>query len=239
MNFCVEYQKPPSESSKKEVKILSLPIQERPREKLIRSGIHNLTDIELLCIILGSGTRNQNVFQIAKEVSEVLDHTSLEGAELHKRLLQVKGVGHSKACTLSAIFEIAKRRLFPSSIKICTPKEVHCLLSDYVKKKKEYFMVVYLGKNNEFIAKDILAIGSDNRAFIKPKDIFREALARNATMIILAHNHPSGDVKPSEADVQLTKRLIQTGKLLDIRVLDHVIISSEQYYSFYQNQLIA
>lgn len=224
--------------NKKKTNILSLPSHERPREKLIKSGSAHLTDIELISIILGSGIRDKNVLQLASQVLQVLQSDSTKGESLYKKLISIKGIGDSKACTLSAIFEIVKRSASAKVAKIGTPKEIYHLLNDYAHKRREHFVVVYLNKTREVISKSVLAIGSDNRACIGIKDIFQEALLQRATMVVLAHNHPSGNIKPSSQDIKITQRIVRAGELLDIQVMDHIILTKSEYFSFYQNKLM-
>ena len=222
------------------MKIKDLPKIERPREKLIAKGAENLKDSELLAILLRTGTTGKNVIEIA---SQILSKYS------KKRLLQmtyddlskISGIDSAKATTLLAAFELSKRALEVNDTNlpvINTAKDAAAQLSDMRELKKEHFVVLYLNAKNQLVHKETISMGTLNANLVHPREVFEPALKYSAAQIIAAHNHPSGDPKPSEDDLELTKRLTEAGKMMGIELMDHVIVSKNSHFSFKEEKLL-
>ena len=222
------------------MKIKDLPKIERPREKLIAKGVENLKDSELLAILLRTGTIGKNVIEIA---SQILSKYS------KKRLLQmtyndlskISGIDSAKATTLLAAFELSKRALEVNDTNlpvISDAKDAVAQLSDMRDLKKEHLVALYLNAKNQLVHKETISMGTLNANLVHPREVFEPALKYTAAQIIATHNHPSGDPKPSEDDLEVTKRLTEAGKMMGIEVMDHVIISKNSYFSFKEEKIL-
>ena len=216
-----------------------VPVSERPREKLLKYGRENLTDAELLSIILKTGTKDCNVSDLALNVIKTLDGIeNIKDVSLNK-LVQIKGIGTTKAIELLVLSEIAKRinkKIVKGNIKYINPSIIYedCReLFDGL--KQECFYSVYLNPKKEVIERKLLFMGTINRSIVHPREIFKEAYRLSASSIVCLHNHPSNDFTPSKEDIELTAALIEIGKLNGIPVIDHLIITNDGYYSFYEN----
>lgn len=217
-------------------RIKDLPEFSRPREKLKEKGAAALSDTELIAIILGSGSKGQDVrslaSKIAKLIAENKDKVSLE------MLLNVEGIGIAKASQILAGFELARRYIVKESIKITGAKDVLPLLSDIAGKQQEYFICISLNGTNEVIEKRIVTVGLLDKTQVHPREVFADVITDRAASVILAHNHPSGELKPSNSDLKIHEQLTEAGKILGITVLDQIIISKKGYYSFQDEGLI-
>jgi len=222
------------------MKIKDLPKSDRPREKLIAKGVENLKDSELLAILLRTGTIGKNVIEIA---SQILSKYS------KKRLLQmtyndlskISGIDSAKATTLLAAFELSKRALEVNDTNlpvISDAKDAVAQLSDMRDLKKEHLVALYLNAKNQLVHKETISMGTLNANLVHPREVFEPALKYSAAQIIAAHNHPSGDPKPSEDDLEVTKRLIEAGKMMGIELMDHVIVSKNSHFSFKEEKLL-
>ena len=222
------------------MKIKDLPKSDRPREKLIAKGAENLKDSELLAILLRTGKAGKNVIEIASQIL---------GKYSKKRLLQmtyedlskIGGIDSAKATTLLAAFELSKRALKVNDTNlpvINTAKDAAAQLTDMRDLKKEHFMVLYLNAKNQLVHKETISMGTLNANLVHPREVFEPALKYSAAQIIAAHNHPSGDPKPSEDDLELTKRLVEVGKMMGIEIMDHVIVSKNSHFSFKEEKLL-
>ena len=216
------------------LKIKDMPLGERPRERLIKSGPKALSDSELLAIILRTGTNGQNAVDLSKELFNVYDIKSLARIRVN-RLKQTFGIGQAKACQIIAAFELGKRLSSFSDgrkLKIQTAKDVaKLIMPEMAHLKKEQLRGVYIDSRNKIIKQETIFTGSLNASIIHPREIFAIALAESAAGLILAHNHPSGDPMPSDEDIEATKQIIEAGKILGIEVLDHIIIGNKRYVS--------
>ena len=194
-----------------------------PREKLISSGVSALSDEELLQIVIGSGTQRHPVSILAREVLKVLDNKN-GGLEIND-LEALPGIGQAKAGSIIAAIEFSRRRIRPEGIKIKCPEDVLPLIQHYAQKKQEHFLTISLNGAHEVLHTRCVTIGLLNSSQVHPREVFTDPIQDRAAAIILAHNHPSGNTTPSEADTQVTKTLIQAGKILGIKILDHIIIT--------------
>jgi len=206
---------------------------EKPREKLARGGPGALKDEELLAILLRTGYKGKDVLTLSREL--VRKHPGKQLFELSfEELAKIKGVGDTRAATLLAAWELARRHSGSGdeAASVQTPKDVCQHLAEIRDRKKENFVVLYLDTRNRLAHKEFVSIGTLNASLVHPREVFEPALRHSAASVILAHNHPSGDPTPSEEDRRLTKRLAQAGELLGIEVLDHVIVSAQKHHSF-------
>ena len=221
------------------MKIKSIPKEERPRERFIEVGKENLSDSELLAIILKTGTKEKSVKELSYEIlNSVSDISELKDINYNK-LLDIKGIGKVKAIELEASIELGKRIFLEKKNKIkeiWTNPENIFLNNKYLFEglKQEKFYCFYFNNNQELIERKLLFMGTINRSSVHPREIFKEAYLRSAASIICIHNHPSGNTNPSKEDIRFTKAIKEIGDTFGIPVLDHIIISDNSYYSFYE-----
>jgi len=216
---------------------------DQPREKLRSRGAQLLTDSELIAILIGKGTRKRNAVDVAKDILRLGKNNLAELGKLTvKELMKVSGVGLTKAITISAALEMGRRREMSVAIDKLTVKSskeiasyIKSLLRDLL---NEVFGVVFLNRANRIRHYEVISVGGITGTVADPRIIFKKALAEDAVGIILFHNHPSGNLQPSKADEELTKKIIQAGILFDIRILDHIIVSECGYFSFADEGLI-
>jgi DNA repair protein RadC len=219
-------------------------VDDRPREKLINKGSNALSDAELLAILIGSGNKDESAVDLSKRILGYVNYNLVElsGLTVNDFVKNFKGIGKAKAVTIIAALELGKRRRGAEVInrkKSSSSKDAYELLQSYFSDSKyEEFWIILLRKNNTIIKTVSVSEGGISATIVGPKKIFKIAIDNNASSIILCHNHPSGNIKPSEADIKLTKNLKAAGSLLEIHVLDHIIISGENYYSFADEQEI-
>lgn len=211
-------------------KIDDMHVAERPRERLLAIGPRALTDIELLATIIGSGTRGRNVFSLANAALSILDRCSPE--ESPQELLRLPGLGKAKSAALAAALEFSRRRINPSGTRIRSSADVYPLVRYLSSRKQEHFLTISLNGANEVIAVRTVTIGLVNATQVHPREVFCDAITDRACGIIVAHNHPSGELQPSAEDIKVTDVLRQAGKILGIKLLDHLIFSERGYYSF-------
>lgn len=213
-----------------------LPSPDRPREKLSAYGARNLGDRELVALLLGSGTAKHPVLRLAGSVLEVLD-AKQDSLQLDD-LAALDGIGPAKAMSLLAALELARRRIRPAGMRVCQPRDVFELLRQYSAKRQEHFLTVTLNGANEVLAVRVITIGLLDRTHVHPREVFADAITDRAASIILAHNHPSGSLTPSDEDRVITWRLLEAGRLLGVPVLDHLIISERGFLSFEEAGLL-
>lgn len=222
------------------VKIKDLPINERPRERLINHGVENLSNEELLAIILKTGTKDTSAKGLASLILSQVENIGDLQNKNYKQLLKIKGIGPSKAAVILACIELGKRINNKISniqnLKADNPKVVFEYYSSLLgRKKQEHFYAIYLDNQKRVIEDKLLFIGTINKSLIHPQNIFKEAYMLDASAIICLHNHPSGNVIPSKEDINMTKNLVEIGNLFGIKVVDHIIVGSDKYYSLFEN----
>jgi len=211
--------------------IKQISIDQRPRERLKAGNI--LNDAEMLALILGNGTKGENVIDLSHRLISTYGLEKLNSLSLQE-LMKIKGIGLAKASKLIAAFELSKR---VSSGKICEKvvKNPSDIASYYISKlkdmKKEYFIAVFLDSKNKIIKDEVISIGTLNSSLVHPREVFKEAIRCSANSIILVHNHPSGSVEASDEDYRVNKVLIETGELVGIKVLDHLVVGKEDFRS--------
>lgn len=211
-------------------RIKDLPKNERPREKLIAKGAISLSDQELLAIILGKGTQKLDVLSLSRKIVKLLDEKGIDFDV--NELLKVEGIGTAKAALLAAAFEFVRRRIRPEGVKINKPSDVLPLINHFADRSQEHFLCVSLNGAHEVLSLRVITIGLVNKTQVHPREVFADVIAERATAIIVAHNHPSGNLEPSDSDRRLTQQLVEAGQILGIKVLDHIIISKKGFYSF-------
>lgn len=222
----------------KKTKIKNLPLIDRPREKLIKYGPGRLSNEELLAIIISSGKKGESALELSKKIIKKIGFSSLPNVDF-SQLFQISGIGIAKACQILSVVELGKRLFQGKKARLyLKPKDVFEELKDIRGLKKEYFVVFYLNVANQEIAREIISIGSLNTSIVHPREVFEPAVRNLAGQIIIAHNHPSGDPKPSLEDIKITERLIAVGKILGIEIIDHVIVTVNSFFSFKEKKLI-
>lgn len=202
----------------------------KPREALQNYGPKSVSDVDLIAILLGTGIVNKSVFVLANEVLEKMEKHRFK-VELSD-LLRIRGMGRAKATTILAALELSRRLLCPGRQRVAAPQDVLPHLLHFADRKQEHFLSVSLNGAHELVAVHLVSVGLVNKTVVHPREVFAEALTDRATAIIVAHNHPSGRVSPSREDIDVTQRLRKAGDTLGIVVLDHLIFSSSDYYSF-------
>ena len=222
--------------------IRDIPYDERPRERGINNGVVNLSNSELLAILLRCGTKDKSVKDLSLEIlNKIGDISNFQDLTLNK-LLEIKGIGKTKAIELLSVIELGKRIYFNqkrTTIKINSSKDVfQNYRSLFLNSKQEMFYCLYLDNKNVVIERKLLFMGTINHSVVHPREIFKNAYLTSASGIICLHNHPSGDINPSLEDKRLTKALVDIGRLQNIPVLDHIIIGEDNYFSFMENDLL-
>ena len=220
--------------------IKNIPINDRPRERLLEKGSSSLSDAELLVIILGSGNKSKDVKEIADSVLSTVKNVSELKNLNYQELIKISGIGKAKACILLALIEFSMR--MNQSVSSLNDKIFNRpdIIFEYFKdrlfdEKQEHFYCVYLDSKKKIIANKLLFKGTVDRSLVHPREIFKEAYLLSASSIVCVHNHPSGNVSPSKEDIFLTKMLREIGNLMGVEVSDHIIVGKEEYYSFFEN----
>lgn len=225
---------------KKSFTIHDLPKSERPRERLQRFGPEALSAQELLALILGRGIAGESVIVTAQRLLSTFGNVKAISEASLEELAKIRGIGLAKAAQIKAAFELAKRgdEEVGEKVSIDSVKDVVKLIRPRLKdKKKEYFLILFLDSRNNIQTNEI-SIGSLNANIVHPREVFAEAIKNKAASVIFVHNHPSGDPEPSEGDLVITKRLVEAGKILEIEVVDHIIVTNNNFLSFKEHKLL-
>lgn len=225
------------------LKVKDLPADDRPREKLLLRGAQSLTDAELIAILLRTGTKGKSVIQISQEIISKETNLAQLASKTPADLIKNSGIGKDKAATLLAAFEISRRILSQtkwfSQKKITSPADVAEIFIPILRDEvKEQFIVVCLNSANKIIRYERISQGNLNSSVVSPREIFKTAIENNSASIILIHNHPSENPEPSNEDISITKKIVESGKIMDIPVFDHIIIAGNSYTSFVEKRLI-
>jgi DNA repair protein RadC len=211
---------------------------EQPRERLVKYGPEKLSDSELLAIILRTGPKGVGVMELSKKILREFKQSKLANSTIEE-LRKIKGLGEAKACEIVALFELGRRLLKDKqAVLILSPREVWEQLKDIREHKKEHFVIFFLDTQNQEIKREIISIGTLNSSLIHPREVFEPAVKHLASHVIIAHNHPSGSLEPSEEDMLVTRRLCDAGRLLGIEAIDHVIVTKTGYFSFKERNLL-
>lgn len=210
----------------------------QPRERLLKYGPEKLSDAELFAILLRTGTEGVDVLELSKKILKEFKGTRLAQATFSE-LEKVHGLGPAKACEIVACFELGRRLLKDKKATlILSPRQVWEDLKDIRESKKEHFVVFFLDTQNQVVKREVVSVGTLNASLIHPREVFEPAVKHLASHVVVAHNHPSGSLEPSEEDLQVTRRLTEAGFLLGIEVLDHVIVTAKSYSSLKQQNLL-
>lgn len=226
----------------KSLTIKNLSQEDRPREKLINQGRNNLSKAELIAILIGSGNSSMNAIELSQYILNSCNNDLDQLAKLEVTdLVKFKGIGPAKAINIISALELGRRRPFKKSTSntISSSNDAYNLLKEnLLDLKHEEFWLLNLNRQNQLINKKRISVGGISSTVVDPKVIFKSALAQNANSIIIAHNHPSESLKPSKEDINITKKIIDAGKNLDLPVLDHIIFTNHGYFSFADDGLI-
>ena len=209
---------------------------DKPREKLVAKGVEALKNEELLAILLGSGVQGKDVRKLAKEIVDMMDN-DFDKLSLEK-LCDIHGLGLAKASQILASIELSKRYLIRSNKRISSAQDVYDELKPFSTKSQEHFLTITLDGASHIINTRTVFIGTLNQSLVHPREVFADAIADRAAGIIIAHNHPSGTLEASRADMEVTRRLKEVSKLVGIELLDHVILSKHGFYSFSDEGLL-
>ncbi len=216
-------------------KIKDIPEHERPREKAIKYGLESLSSMELLALIIRCGSRSQSALEIASSLIGRAGGLKGIAALSYEDLTEVQGIGRIHALEIKAALEFAKRVTYEEIQKtdvVRSPADLHSWLKLHMGfKNQEEFMVVYLDQAHHIIHSEVLFRGTADKAVVSPSDVFRRGLLLRAACIMLVHNHPGGSLEPSREDIRLTERMISCGKMMNIEVIDHLIVTSGSVFS--------
>lgn len=216
--------------------IKELPKQDRPREKMRVKGASALTDEELVQVILGRGVEGNDIRAMSKDIARLIREKKRDLTE--SDLTQIRGMGPAKADQILAAFELARRHLLRDTVKIVSAQDALPLLADITDRKQEHFVCISLNGASEVIEKRIVTIGLLDRSQVHPREVFADVIADRAAAVLLAHNHPSGDIRPSDNDLRIHRQLCDAAGILGIRVQDHLIIGKFGHYSFAEAGLV-
>lgn len=229
-------------SVNKSLTIKEMPVSERPREKMLEIGVENLSNEELLAILLATGTKKKTALEVARDVLNKEDGLKGLAYLQYEDLIEIEGIGQAKATTILSAIELGKRLTYLESIpKIClnSPESIANLMMSQMRYESiEKFKILLLDIKNQLISKVDISTGGMSMTVVDTRVVFEAALRKKAVNIVLVHNHPSGNPYPSNEDKDLTERLVKAGKILAIDVIDHLIIGDNRYFSFRENLLI-
>jgi len=223
--------------------VKDLPLEDRPREKLTLRGPQNLSDAELLAILLRTGRKGKSVVSIANEIIKTNRNLAFLASKTLSDLMRIDGIGRDKAATLLAAFEVSRRILSQSKWfserKITSPQDVAEIFIPLLRDElKEQFILVCLNSANKIIFHEVISVGNLNSSIVHPREVFKVAIDHRSASIILLHNHPSGNPEPSNEDISITKKIVEAGKILYIPVFDNIIIAGNSFTSFVERRLI-
>ncbi|MBW6519367.1 MAG: DNA repair protein RadC [ANME-2 cluster archaeon] len=223
------------------IRIQDLQPQDRPRERLLKNGPAALSDSELLAIVMRTGTRGENVLNLCSRILSTYNIQQLSRASPTK-LQEIRGVGAAKAAEMAAMFELARRlETFTEEERprISSPEAAYRFLYPKLREqKKESFIALHLDTKNKLLREETVSVGSLNANIVHPREVFKTAIQESAAAIIVAHNHPSGDPSPSQNDIDITRKLVETGRVIGIELYDHIIIGDGRFLSLKEQHLI-
>jgi DNA repair protein RadC len=217
-------------------RIYQIPAADRPREKLHKKGAGALSDFELLEVVIGNGAPGTDVGTIARQVQKYLR----KGVDTlnYESLISIKGVSGASAGRLLAALELARRHLIKNAEPLSTMRDLVARLDDIRGRSQEYFVCLSLDGGQRLIAQRTITVGTLDNVIAHPREVFADAIADRAACVVVAHNHPSGQVKPSQKDITLTQQLAAAGQLLGVPLRDHIVITKTEYFSFQQHHLL-
>jgi DNA repair protein RadC len=207
-----------------------LPPSERPRERLMHVGPQQLSDQELLAVLLGRGTVKHDVLALSRKLIKTIDQFGMELQAAD--LLSIEGIGPAKAALLAAAFEFVRRRIRPEGLKVGRPIDVLPIIRHYADRKQEHMLCISLNGAHEVLNVRVVTIGLVDQTHVHPREVFADVIAERASAVVIAHNHPSGQLEPSQDDRFVTQQIKVAGELLGITLLDHIIFTTKGHYSF-------
>jgi len=210
------------------MKVTELKKTELPREKMEKYGAKRLKNFELIAIVLGSGIKGCNVLELARKIEKLIIQKSANNVTLED-LRKIRGLGKTKAIQVLAIISLVDRLGSGQNSNILSIKDVWNLCSDFRSSKKEHVVAFYLDTQQKLIERRIISVGTLDTSLAHPREVFEPALQLSAAGVVLAHNHPSGSVEPSDDDIAITKRMADAGDLLGITLIDHIIVSDKEF----------
>jgi DNA repair protein RadC len=216
--------------------IKDMPIENRPRERLLSKGPESLSDLDLLTVVLNTGTRGKNVTVLAEELLALLD--SSKEIPTVEEISGLSGLGEAKTCAIAAMLEFGFRRWGSVGKKIRSPADIYSLVSHYADRKQERFLSISLNGAHEAVSVRVVTVGLVNRTIVHPREVFADLIQDRAAAFCVAHNHPSGQLVPSPEDDEITLRLQHSAEILGIHFLDHLIFSEKLWWSYRQNNRI-
>ena len=222
------------------MRIKDISKENRPRERLEKNGVHVLSDAELLAIIFKTGNKEENAIAMSDRLITKYGLGKLNELSL-KELQEIKGIGPAKSMQIKALFEFNKRYSLAKrdGEPIKSARDVFEYASQrLITNQQEHFMILLLDSKNRIVKDEVISIGTLNASIIHPREVFKSAIRESANSIILVHNHPSGDSEPSVEDEQITKKLFEAGELLNIKILDHVIVGKDKFWSFKERSVL-
>ena len=211
----------------------NVPVEKRPREKMLARGPAALSDKELLTVMVNTGVRGKNVKKIAIDLLNFLDNN--KDIPSIKEISLLAGIGQAKACSVAAMLEFGRRRYGPVSVRIKQPVDIFTLVRHYADRKQEKFISLSLNGAHEVMAVRVVTIGLVNRTIVHPREVFADLIQDRAAAFCVAHNHPSGQLICSSEDEEITERLESAGRLLGLHFVDHIIFSETAWWSFREN----
>lgn len=215
--------------------IRDVPVSERPRERMVRDGADALSNTELLAILLRTGTSEESVISLACRILNQVGELRGLKSITYEELVTIRGIGPAKALQIAAGLELGKRiatSTVPNRPTVRSPQDVASLMMEDLRyHTQEHFVCLYLNTKNQVLGRETVFIGSLNSSIVHPREVFKEAIRRSSASVICLHNHPSGDPSPSREDIEVTRRLLEAGKILGIDLLDHVVIGDGRFYS--------
>lgn len=204
---------------------------DRPREKLFTKGAGHLKNSELLAILLRTGTKEKSAVELARYILSRFKKNSIAEADVEE-LSQISGLGKAKATEIVAAFELGRRFLKDKKAKIyLTPRDVWSELKDIRDNKKEHFVIFFLDTRSQEIKREVISVGTLDASLVHPREVFEPAIRHSAAQVMVAHNHPSGDLNPSSEDIEITERLKKAGEILGIELIDHIVVTQNNFKS--------
>jgi DNA repair protein RadC len=215
----------------------AFPKNQKPRERLAGQGPEALTDRELLAILLNTGIRGKDVFVLADEVLEMLDRS--KEVPTVEELAAISGLGTAKACGIIAMLELGRRRWGRLELTIQFPEDAYGLIKHYADRRQERFICISLNGAHEVLAVRVVTVGLVNKTIVHPREVFSDPLKDRASAVCVAHNHPTGRLKPSGEDNEITRRLLASADILGLRFLDHIIFSETGFFSYRKSDMLS
>lgn len=210
------------------MKLTELKKTEFPREKMEKYGAKRLRNFELIAIVLGSGIKGCNVLELARKIEKLIIQKSVNNVTLDD-LLKIRGLGKAKAIQILAVISLVDRLGSERSMEMLSVKDIWNLCVDFRSSKKEHIVAFYLDTQQRLIERRVISVGTLDTSLLHPREVFEPALQLSAAGVVLAHNHPSGSLEPSDEDIAITKRVADAGDLLGITLVDHIIMSEKEF----------